>query len=160
MDIVFCFWPNFWVASRLWEATNLFWFLARENLINITTILMGDVWLQIGWLMPRSHQTFRPVPTVKLLGIMLRNRCWSTTTFHTITTVDADRWCHKWLVWSTPHPLTYHTSCWQEDSFFLCYFFQFKETPSNTQNLDWLWCNHFDDLTSTKPGPICACSCW
>jgi hypothetical protein len=26
--------------------------------------------------MPRSHQTFSLVPTVKLLGIMFRNRCW------------------------------------------------------------------------------------
>jgi len=29
-------------------------------------------------LMPRSHQTFRHVPTVKLLGIMFINRCWPT----------------------------------------------------------------------------------
>ena len=41
-------------------------------------------------LMPRSHQTFRPVLAVKLLGIILRNRCWSTP-FHTITTEDAER---------------------------------------------------------------------
>ena len=40
----------------------------------------------------RSHQTFRPVLAVKLLGIMLRNRCWPTT-FHTITAEDADGWC-------------------------------------------------------------------
>ena len=33
--------------------------------------------------MPRSHQHFRPVPTMKLLGIM--NRCWSTT-FHIVAT--------------------------------------------------------------------------
>jgi hypothetical protein len=42
-------------------------------------------------LMPRSHQTFHPVLAVKLLGFMLRNRCWPTT-FHTITTEDADGW--------------------------------------------------------------------
>ena len=30
---------------------------------------------QVG-LTPHSHRTFRPVPTMKLLGIMLRNRCW------------------------------------------------------------------------------------
>jgi hypothetical protein len=40
-------------------------------------------------LMPRSHQISYPVLAVKLLGIMLRNRCWPTT-FHTITTEDAD----------------------------------------------------------------------
>jgi hypothetical protein len=28
--------------------------------------------------MSRSHQYFRPVPVVKLSGIMLRNRCWVT----------------------------------------------------------------------------------
>ena len=39
---------------------------------------------------PQSHQTFRPVLAVKLLGITLRNRCWPTT-FQTITTEDADR---------------------------------------------------------------------
>jgi hypothetical protein len=42
--------------------------------------------------MPQSHQTFHPVPTVKLLGIMFRNNCWPTT-FDTITTRDADKWC-------------------------------------------------------------------
>ena len=52
-------------------------------------------------LMPRSHQTFRPVPTMKLLGIMLRNRCWPTT-FHIVIVANVDGWCHKWLVWSTP----------------------------------------------------------
>ena len=52
-------------------------------------------------LMPRSHQTFRPVPTVQLLGIMFRNRCWLTI-FHTITTRDADGRCQKRPVQSTP----------------------------------------------------------
>ena len=42
--------------------------------------------------LPRSHQTFRPVITVKLMGIMLRNRCWSTN-FHTITVGDVNGWC-------------------------------------------------------------------
>ena len=51
--------------------------------------------------MPWSHQTFRPVPAVKILEIMLRNRCWPTT-FCTITTEDVDGWCVNWLVWSTP----------------------------------------------------------
>jgi hypothetical protein len=39
--------------------------------------------------MLRSHQTFHPVPAVKLLGITFRTRCWPTT-FHTITAGDAD----------------------------------------------------------------------
>ena len=43
-------------------------------------------------LMPRSHQTFCPVLAVKLLGIMLRNRCWPIA-FHTITAEYADGWC-------------------------------------------------------------------
>jgi len=43
-------------------------------------------------LMPQSHQTFRPVPTVKLLGIQFRKRCWLTA-FHTITAGDTDGWC-------------------------------------------------------------------
>ena len=49
----------------------------------------------------RSHQTFRSVLAVKVLGIMLRNRCWPTT-FLTITAGDADGWCRNWPVWSTP----------------------------------------------------------
>ena len=57
-------------------------------------------WLVWSTLVSRSHHTFRPVLTVKLLGIMLRSRCWPTT-FHTITTRDADKWCQNWLVWST-----------------------------------------------------------
>ena len=49
--------------------------------------------------MPWSHQRFRFVPTMKLLGSMLRNRHWPTT-FHTITARDASRWCQKRPVWS------------------------------------------------------------
>jgi hypothetical protein len=33
-------------------------------------------------------------PTVKLLGIMFKNRCWPIT-FHTFSAGDADRWCQK-----------------------------------------------------------------
>ena len=42
--------------------------------------------------MPSSHQTFCPVWAIKLLGILLRNRCWLTT-FHIITSEDANKWC-------------------------------------------------------------------
>ena len=48
--------------------------------------------LEIDYLMPRPHQTFRPILIVKLMGIMLRNRCWATT-FHTIIIEDVDGWC-------------------------------------------------------------------
>ena len=41
------------------------------------------------FLRSRSHQTFHLVLAVKLLGIMLKNRCCSTT-FHTITTGNVD----------------------------------------------------------------------
>ena len=41
---------------------------------------------------PQSYQTFCLVLALKLLEIMLRNRCWFTT-FHTITTGDAEGWC-------------------------------------------------------------------
>jgi hypothetical protein len=40
-------------------------------------------------LTPQSHQNFHPIPTVKLLGIILRNKCWPTT-FHTITEMPTD----------------------------------------------------------------------
>ena len=36
-----------------------------------------------------SHQTFRLVLAVKLLGIMFTNRCWPNT-FYTITAEDAE----------------------------------------------------------------------
>ena len=56
--------------------------------------------------MPRTHQTFHPVQAVKFLGIMFKNRCWSTG-FHTITAWDVDGGCQKWPVWSSPHaPIT------------------------------------------------------
>ena len=44
-------------------------------------------------MMPWSHQTFRLVPAVKLLGIRLRIRCWEPTTFHDITVGDVNGWC-------------------------------------------------------------------
>ena len=52
-------------------------------------------------LTPQSHQTFRPVPTVNLLGIMFKNRCWPSTS-HTVKAEDADRWWLNSPVWSTP----------------------------------------------------------
>ena len=54
--------------------------------------------------MPQPHQNLYLVPTVTLLGIMLRNRWWPTT-FHTITAGNADGWCLNWLVWSSPHKM-------------------------------------------------------
>ena len=54
---------------------------------------------------PNHIKPFRPLSTVKLLRIMLRNRWCRSTTFHIITAWDVDGWCHKWLVWSTPHTL-------------------------------------------------------
>ena len=79
-------------------------------------IIAGDAdgWCQkwLVWSIPhtRPYQTFHPILAVKLLGIMLRNRCWATI-FHTITTGDAGGWCRKWLVWSTPHTQSHQTLC-------------------------------------------------
>ena len=39
-----------------------------------------------------SHQHFRPIPIVKVLGIMLRSKCWPTI-FLNIITRDAIKWC-------------------------------------------------------------------
>jgi hypothetical protein len=41
---------------------------------------------------PITPKTLCLVQAMKLLGFMLRNRCWSIT-FHTIITGDADGWC-------------------------------------------------------------------
>ena len=56
-------------------------------------------------LMPRSQQSFCPILAVKLLGVMVRNRC-RPTTFHTVTTGDAlvgvrIGWCDQPLRLST-----------------------------------------------------------
>ena len=66
---------------------------ARGKLINVLNLLR----LEGNRLMPRSHQTFRPIPTMKIVGVMLRNRC-KPTTFHTITAGGADGWCLNWPV--------------------------------------------------------------
>jgi hypothetical protein len=60
------------------------------------SILVGDLKWETPF-MPRSHQTFCLVPTIKLLGIMLKIRCWPTTC-HTITAGDADGCCQNWSV--------------------------------------------------------------
>ena len=57
------------------------------------------------------HQTFRPVPTLKLLGTMLKSRCWPTH-LHTITSGDVNGWCQKWPVWSTPQAMSIQRDCW------------------------------------------------
>jgi hypothetical protein len=66
-------------------------------------------------LMPRSHQTFCPVPIVKLLGITLRNKCWPIN-FHTNTVGDADGWCRNWPVWLVPHSQPTHTYWYEPPS--------------------------------------------
>ena len=50
---------------------------------------------------PEHNKLFCPVRAMKMLGNMLRNRCWPAT-FHIITSEDADDWCLNWSVWSTP----------------------------------------------------------
>ena len=46
-------------------------------------------------IVPRSHQNFRRFAAIKLLGIMLRNRCWPTT-ICIITAGDVDGWYWNW----------------------------------------------------------------
>ena len=75
-----------------------------------TIVIMGCQSLEssscmyVGALMPQSHQTFRSILAVKLLGITFRNRWWPTT-FLTITAGDADGWWRNYPVWSAPHSL-------------------------------------------------------
>jgi hypothetical protein len=68
---------------------------------NVSGLIMGTststdnfghwIILELVLLMSRSHQTFRPVSAERLMGIMFRNRC-SSTTVHTITAEDVDGW--------------------------------------------------------------------
>jgi len=70
--------------------------------------------------LPSSHQIFCSVPIIKLLRIMLKNRCWPTT-FHHVTTEDVDGWCHKWLVWSTPQTWSWpRIQIWLQGSSICC----------------------------------------
>ena len=57
--------------------------------LGTSTVILNFKWLFLK-LMSRSHQTLCRVPTVKLLEIMFRNRCWPTT-FHTIAVGDSDK---------------------------------------------------------------------
>ena len=50
---------------------------------------------------PRSQQTFHPVPTMKLVGIVFKKCCCWPTLPHIITAGDADGWCENWPVRST-----------------------------------------------------------
>jgi hypothetical protein len=54
-----------------------------------------------------SYQNFRLVPTLKLLGTMLRDRCLATT-FHTITDGDADGRCLELSGVISPSEVTTH----------------------------------------------------
>jgi hypothetical protein len=74
------------VGYNIGCSTPFLWCLVSPTLFatGLNYILRG--------IMPRSHQTFRPVPIVRLLGIMFTIRCWPTV-FHIITTGDANRWC-------------------------------------------------------------------
>ena len=93
--------------AEIWEPfkLKLIWGLRSWTLLRGYKTLYDVAW--VGF-MPQSHELFHPVPSAKLLGIMLRNRC-QPITFHTITIGDANGWCHKWLAWSTPQ-LCYSTS--------------------------------------------------
>jgi len=86
--------------SSLWQWNKIFiwacklrgkWLRPQFEIVNQLVLVGKSKQRYIGfilWLMPRSHQTFRSIPTVKLLGIMFINR-FCPTTFHTITAGDA-----------------------------------------------------------------------
>lgn len=106
---------NTWVGTQKCHYQHMCTFplpLLHGHFINhgICTSIGGSMSVQsptanlpsVFFLMPQSHQTFSLVSVVKLMGNPHINRCW-TTTFHTIIAADADGWCHKLSVWSTPH---------------------------------------------------------
>ena len=93
-----------------YEGPNRIWRALKPSILN-TTILQPKTpteGIRSGRcdepLMPRSHQCFRPVPAMKLMGIMLMNRYWPTT-FHTIPDRDAGGWCNERRVWSARQPV-------------------------------------------------------
>ena len=97
---------KFVFGSRLWYCWKLCWKI--DGGPPFSTLLQSEMPTNGAWsgwcdqpLVPRSHQTFRLIPAVKLL----KNRCWPTI-FHTIIVRDANKWCMKWPVWSTPRAPT------------------------------------------------------
>jgi hypothetical protein len=92
------------------------------------------------WMVPevsRSHQTFRPVQAVKLLGIMLRNRCWPTT-FHTITARDTT----LDMVFSVVQFTTAYNSYWARQlEFVTLNIMKIRENP---------WINVFDFILALQ----------
>ena len=111
----FLFKTNLWHPRRVpypWEVGKKFEVRLRElqNLLpslKQITNLSGSLILE-ALCTPNFPHGF----SCEFVGIMLKNRCWPTT-FHTITTGDADGWCQKWSVWSAlARPLIeLHTSC-------------------------------------------------
>ena len=95
LSVQFQPWNRWWLCSEIDVGPPLFTLLQLEMLTDGAWTSRCDQPL-----MPWSHQNFHPVPVVKLLRIMLRNKCWPTT-FHSITAGDADGWCQNWRVWST-----------------------------------------------------------
>ena len=61
---------------------------------NDVSLGMPPLWMWCFILMSRSHQNLCLVLTMKLLGIVLRNRCWPII-FHTVTSGDVDGWCQN-----------------------------------------------------------------
>jgi hypothetical protein len=98
--------------SLLTFLTNVFWVPYRAHVMhdNYPKNLQIYSSMVIPRIMPRSHQTFRLVSTVKLLGTMFRFRYWPTI-FYTIIARDADGWCLNWPVWSAPHSSVFNHPC-------------------------------------------------
>ena len=115
----------------IWHALNdpykWMWSFHGQPLLNLDLFILRKMPWSITWLTPQSHQNLHPVQTMKLLGTMLRNRCWPTT-FHTITTGDVDKWCAQPLIepimGSSPIRFTNEQSqCpWRKRLLFMCSF--------------------------------------
>ena len=102
---------NLFVRFKPWNC----WALCSRIDLGPTTLHTlttrdADIWCQNCSVRSVSRApitaTFPSGSSHEIVGVMFTNRCWPTI-FHSFIAQDVDGWCHKCVVWSTPHaPIT------------------------------------------------------
>ena len=103
-------------------------------------------------LMPWSHQTFYSVPSMKLLKIMLKNRCWPSLFTLLLSEMSTDGTINDW--WSAPQStkgatihnalngacLAIHTMCNNYSSYVL--HGDQLQVPMEGNDIEWMLPHH------------------
>lgn len=105
--------------------------------------------------MPRPHQNFHPVQSVKLLGIMFINGCWPTV-LYIVTTEDADGWCQNGPVESTLHP----GDCrrWLRRGWKRRWRMYVRSSPLQHDLRHWEWLIGSKTRHRKEEGGVCVCN--